>query len=80
MTIRPNNLPQEVRDERKEAPTKAEPIDKMLESVQRLERQTIIEALKQTKRNKTKAAKILNISIPTLFKRIKQCKINLESI
>jgi DNA-binding NtrC family response regulator/nitrogen-specific signal transduction histidine kinase len=80
MTIRPKNLPQEIWDERKEAPTKAEPIDKMLESVQRLERQTIIEALKQTKRNKTKAAKILNISIPTLFKRIKQCKINLESI
>ena len=78
--IQSKNLPPEIREDSNEAAAKAKSINDMMESAQILERQIIIEALAKAKKNKTRAAHILNITKPTLYKRIKQYKIDLDSI
>jgi DNA-binding NtrC family response regulator/signal transduction histidine kinase len=58
----------------------SKPLKEMAKSAKHLEREMIIEALKQARKNKTKAAKILNITRPTLYKQMKHYKIDPDVI
>jgi PAS domain S-box-containing protein len=79
-TIQHKDLPDEVKEENGKFSKKEESISDMMQSAQRLEREILIEALTNANKNKTRAAQMLHITKPTLYKRIKEHNIDLDSL
>jgi PAS domain S-box-containing protein len=79
-SIQHKDLPVEVKGENGKSSKHEESINDMMESAQRLEQKILIEALIKANKNKARAARMLNITKPTLYKRIKEYNIDLDSL